>query len=183
MVEDTWRKATELVGVEAILFVDELWEGFVELSQGRPIRLQSQGSLGARMYSCFQMLRKDNFKSIIIMGTDSPTVPESHLRTAFSLLGADDDAVIGPTEDGGYYLVGCGAPQPNMFSGVPWSSTETFARTLDAFESEGYRTRRAPPWWDVDSPDDLDRLIGSDLGPSVRKWVEGQGSPPSVQGD
>lgn len=183
MVEDTWRKATKLAGVEAILFVDELWQGFDELAQDRPIHLQSQGSLGTRMYSCFQLLSEEKFKSSIIIGTDSPTVPESHLRTAFSLLGADDDAVLGPTEDGGYYLVGCGGPRQNMFAGVPWSSTETFARTLDAFESEGYRIRRAPPWWDVDSPDDLDRLICSDMGPSVREWIEGQGSPPPVQGD
>jgi rSAM/selenodomain-associated transferase 1 len=180
MVEDTWALATSLDDIEPILFVDEPWEGFDKLARGHSIYQQCDGDLGVRMYHCFLQLERNQFERHMIIGTDSPTLPASLIQTAFSLLTNESDSVLGPTEDGGYYLVGCRAPQEQMFQGTPWSTSSTLERTQNAFDRCGYSTRLAPPWWDVDVPEDLERLARSNPGPSVRSWFERAGKFPAT---
>jgi rSAM/selenodomain-associated transferase 1 len=171
MVEDTWSMACELPGVEPQLFVDQPWEGFDALAAGRPTRLQHGTDLGCRMASCLQILSGRDLMPSIIIGTDSPTLPGAYIQAAFALLENEDDAVLGPAEDGGYYLVGCRRPQPGMFDGVAWSSPDTLAQTRTAFDAQGYRTHLTPLWRDVDSIDDLRRLAQDGAGPSVQAWL------------
>lgn len=172
MVQDTWALASQLTDVEPHLFVDQPWESFEILTRGRPVLLQPAGDLGHRMFSCFQSLTSHEFKFFIIIGTDSPTLPKAHIEAAFDRLENDDDAVLGPAEDGGYYLVGCRRPHPRMFASVSWSGPETLAQTQAAFDAVGYRTHLTPIWRDVDSIGDLQRLAGEPVGPSVREWLE-----------
>jgi hypothetical protein len=77
------------------------------------------GDLGARMARVVERLLGGGFAAVVILGADSPTLPGSHLRAAVRLLGsAAADGVIGPSEDGGYYLIGLRAPCPALFAGV-----------------------------------------------------------------
>lgn len=171
MVEDTWAMASALPDVELHLFVDQPWEGFDALAEGHPVQLQTGSDLGTRMYFCLEHLTGSSFKRSIIIGTDSPTLPGAHIQAASSLLRDHDDAVLGPAEDGGYYLVGCRRPRPAMFDGVAWSSPDTLAQTRSAFDAQGYRTRLTPLWRDVDSIEDLQRLAQEPVGPSVQAWL------------
>ena len=124
------------------------------------------------MFFCLQSLASLSFKSFIIIGSDSPTLPKAHIEAAFDLLENEDDAVLGPAEDGGYYLVGCRWPRPGMFDDVSWSSRQTLAQTRSAFDAQGYRTRLAPLWRDVDSIEDVRWLAGDPVGPSVKAWLD-----------
>jgi glycosyltransferase A (GT-A) superfamily protein (DUF2064 family) len=171
MVEDTWRRASELPDVKLHLFVDQPWKGFDALAGGRPILIQTGIDLGMRMLTCLQTLMALDLKSSIIVGTDSPSLPAAHIEAAFGLLEDDNDAVLGPAEDGGYYLVGCRRPRSAMFEGVVWSSRQTLAQTRSAFDAQGYRTRLTPLWRDVDSIEDVQRLAKDRVGPSVRAWL------------
>lgn len=110
------------------------------------------------MYSCFEWLASQEFDQSLIIGTDSPTLPLERLDQALAALETAHDAVLGPTEDGGYYLAGCRRPRPGMFDGVAWSAETTLADTCRAFDRVGYRTTLLAPWWDVDEPGDLERL-------------------------
>ncbi len=180
MVQDTWALVSELANVEPYLFVDWPWEGFKMLAADRLVAIQQGSDLGDRMYSCLQLLTEHNFRSStehnfrssVVIGTDSPTLPRGHIQAAFDLLEANDDAVLGPAEDGGYYLVGCRRPHPKMFNGVSWSSRQTLAQTRSAFDAAGYRTHLTPLWRDVDDIDDLRRLAGEPVGPAVRAWLD-----------
>lgn len=172
MVQDTWAMASTLPDVELHLFVDQPWQGFDTLAAGRPVKLQAGRDLGFRMYSCMEYLSDQNFKSSIIIGTDSPTLPAAYIQAAFAFLEGENDAVLGPAEDGGYYLVGCRQPRPEMFDGVAWSSPHTLAQTRAAFDAQGYRTRLTPLWRDVDSIEDLQRLAQEPVGPSVQAWLD-----------
>lgn len=172
MVQDTWAMASSLPGVELHLFVDQPWQGFDALAAGRPVEFQTGSDLGSRMYACMEHLSGLDFKPSIIIGTDSPTLPAAHILAAFELLEAGNDAVLGPAEDGGYYLVGCRRPHPAMFDGVAWSSPHSLAQTRSAFDAQDYRTRLTPLWRDVDSIEDLQRLAQEPAGPAVRVWLD-----------
>ena len=76
------------------------------------------------------------------------------LEAAFTEL-LTHDVVFGPSLDGGYYLVGTTRPRSGIFTGVPWSTPQVLARTLDRVEAAGITPAMLPPWYDVDTPDDL----------------------------
>ena len=110
---------------------------------------------------------------MLIVGADSPTLPPAYLRMGFELL-TQVDAVLGPTEDGGYYAVGCRRPHPEMFSGVEWSTDRTFEQTEAAFDRAGFSFARLPVWYDIDTSEDLRRLAREpDLPINTRRWLEG----------
>lgn len=102
---------------------------------------------------------------VIFMDSDSPTLPPAYVADAIRSLSVDqEECVIGPAEDGGYYLIGLRSPDPEiatqLFGGIPWSTDGVLAATLARVRDAGLSLRLLPPWWDVDEPVDLDRLRG-----------------------
>ena len=171
-VLDTWTKLRALEGVQARLFSDRESEAWTALAGGERCRLQRPGDLGVRMHGAFEDLRSEGFERIVIVGSDSPTLPVDQIRQGFAVLDEERDAALGPTGDGGYYLVGCREPRDAMFLNVRWSEETTLDQTVAAFENTGYRVRLLPQWWDVDVPEDLERLRGEPLGTAVAAWFE-----------
>lgn len=167
-VEDFYRR---LLGAfpDVFLFSDEPcpeWEALAG-----EVRLQRPGDLGARMEGCFEDLAADGFERAVIVGADSPTLPMKRVREALDALVDERDAVVAPTEDGGYCLVGVRRPWRGMFDGVRWSRPTTLAETEAAFARAGRRIVRLEGWWDVDDPADVERLRAeAGLGPRLRQW-------------
>ena len=95
----------------------------------------------------------------IALNSDGPTLPESYLRQAFDRLN-NADVVLGPSEDGGYYLIGLKEARPELFRDIQWSSERVTAQTLARAAAIGLGVALLPPWYDVDTGDDLDRLQG-----------------------
>jgi uncharacterized protein len=96
---------------------------------------------------------------VILVGADSPTLPRSYVAGAVASLSAGEaDVALGPTEDGGYYLVGLRQPARGLFRGVPWSTPLAYRRTADNAARLGLRLLELPRWYDVDTPEDLLRL-------------------------
>jgi hypothetical protein len=93
------------------------------------------------------------------VGTDLPGLPRTLLDSARQALSATD-AVLGPADDGGFYLVGLRACPLGLLTDLPWSTPDTFARTLKRLQSRGFQTTVIPSWFDVDELKDLDRLRG-----------------------
>lgn len=120
-----------------------------------PRRPQGPGDLGARMG---RLLRQGPPCPILLIGGDIPGIRRSHIADAVHLLGSHD-AVIGPAEDGGYWLIGLARrrlPPRDMFHGVRWSSQDALADTLATLP--GHRIGRAAMLSDVDTAADLIRL-------------------------
>jgi len=93
----------------------------------------------------------------IALSADNPTLPLVHLQQAtIRLSGAD--VILGPSEDGGYYLIGLKQPHPELFRDIRWSTQTVTAQTLAQAEGLGLSVSLLPPWYDVDTPADLDRL-------------------------
>jgi len=120
---------------------------------------QEGDTLDARLTGLFARLLDDGHAGAIAIDSDSPTLPMAYVTEAAGTLAAGRaDVVMGPSDDGGYYLIGVRAPQPALFDGVPWSSPDTRRATLERARALGLSVHLLPPWFDVDTAADLARL-------------------------
>ena len=135
-----------------------LWTGgdhshaFWDTFAGIPRTPQPKGDLGDRMAYAFRATLK-KADSVVILGTDSPTLPPKIVDQAFTAL-ETVDAVIGPACDGGYYLLGLRQNRP-IFDNIPWGTETVLVRTLAKLKTTGCTYHMLPFWYDVDRPVDL----------------------------
>lgn len=120
---------------------------------------QGEGDLGQRLWRFFDEQFRSGATSVVVLGTDSPTVPITYIEQAFQKLDRAE-VVLGPATDGGYYLLGCNRPLPSLFDGIPWSSPEVLRFTVDRIVALGVRLALLPPWYDVDTREDWRMLRG-----------------------
>lgn len=128
---------------------------------------QMGDALGARLVSATQWAIKQEYAKILLVGSDSPTLPISYISQARVMLDSRD-IVIGPSVDGGYYLIGlrCGtcanrsaakvaATVPAIFEEIAWSTAQVFQQTVARVRSAKATLGLLPPWYDVDTAEDL----------------------------
>ena len=121
-----------------------------------PFRLQKGGDLGERMHHAIARgLRRH--RAVILVGTDCPVLNARDLSRAARLL-CSQDAVLAPAEDGGYALVGMSRPCSAIFEGIEWGSDSVLRQTIVRMDRAGLRWRLLRTVWDVDRPEDLERL-------------------------
>ena len=97
--------------------------------------------------------------SAVVLNSDSPTLPTAYLvETAAALARPGDRAVLGPSSDGGYYLLGLKAAHRHIFENIAWSTVEVAKQTLERAREIGLAVHRLPVWYDVDDVDGLRRL-------------------------
>ena len=119
---------------------------------------QRGADLGERMEHAFADAFRRGVENVVMIGTDSPTVPADYLEQAFEFLETNSEIVLGRTEDGGFYLVGARVHRPEIFRGVAWSSARTFDQVYRNVHRLELHLRETPSWYDVDEPRDLRQL-------------------------
>jgi len=124
-----------------------------------PIVAQSGDGLAAGLTSVFAHFAAAGHRRIVAFNSDSPHLPPSVLKSAFRAL-AQRDVVIGPTHDGGYYLVGATAPHPGLFAGDGLGTTNAYEALLGRMRALGLSVSLTDPFYDIDVADDLTRLAG-----------------------
>ena len=121
-----------------------------------PFATQKGGDLGARMHrAAAKALRRH--RAVIIIGTDCPVLDARDLARAARLL-RSHDAVLAPAEDGGYALLGLSRPSAAIFEGIHWGGASVLRDTLLRMDRAGLRWKLLRTVWDVDRPEDLERL-------------------------
>ncbi|MGI8788681.1 MAG: TIGR04282 family arsenosugar biosynthesis glycosyltransferase [Pyrinomonadaceae bacterium] len=118
---------------------------------------QTGATLGERMFNAFEFAFRENSDAVVMIGTDSPTLPAEFIRQAFGEL-KRSDAVLGATADGGFYLIGLRKSRREIFERVAWSSPQTFEQTARNIEKLNLKLALLPVWYDVDTPEDFERL-------------------------
>ena len=118
---------------------------------------QSAGDLGQRMRRHFEDAFDDGASRVVLLGSDSPTLPVEYVERAFDLL-KEVPVVLGPSDDGGYYLIGAAGRVPLIFDDIAWSSEGVWEQTIRRLRALGRDFRELPSWYDVDDEDDLRRL-------------------------
>ncbi len=125
-------------------------EEFVDLAAGRwELTPQADGNLGQRMSAFFHAALASGSQRVVLIGSDSPTLPVLLVREAFSQL-ESHDVVLGPSDDGGYYLIGAAGQVPAVFDQITWSTPRVWPQTIERLEHAGVRYFVLPPWYDVD---------------------------------
>lgn len=146
---------------------------FQELAPDFAFIPQSGHSLGERLDHVISAAFAAGHRQVAAINSDSPSLPAAYVAEAFTTL--DDpavDAVFGPCEDGGYYLIGLTGSQPRLVREVRMSRADTLAETLRVAADLGLRVALLPSWYDVDSVADLDRLAGDpNLGRHTREFL------------
>lgn len=113
--------------------------------------------LGERMHNAFSFAKKLKSRATVIIGSDSPNLPQGFVQEAFEKLRAFD-AVLGPSADGGYFLLGLRYPCPGAFEGIKWSSRDVLKTTISKLKKLKKKTALLREWYDVDEIKSLKRL-------------------------
>jgi len=132
---------------------DEGHFAFRELARRFPLTLarQPDGDLGQRMWAAFEAGAK------LVIGTDCPALTPAHLRDAATSL-RDNNVAIIPAEDGGYVLIAMIKPQVALFTHIAWGSSRVMQETRRRASTSGLNMHEFAPLWDIDRPEDLERL-------------------------
>ena len=130
------------------------------LGDDRSYEPQTGEDLGERMKNAFEKCFAEGFDKAILIGSDSPDLPREIIDEGFAAL-TSCDAVIGPSLDGGYYLIGFKTETflPELFSGIPWSTEGVLKSTRAILDKKGIKVFFLPPWRDIDTYEDLKALI------------------------
>lgn len=120
---------------------------------------QVSGTLGERLAAFMRDCFAEGVPAVVLVGTDSPTLPLALVQQAFERL-HEADVVLGPATDGGYYLIGCRRFVPELFADISWSSERVLLETCQRVQQGGLRLALLPPWYDVDTRQDWCMLRG-----------------------
>ena len=120
---------------------------------------QTGTTLGDKMKNALTKTFAAGYERAVLIGSDLPDLPSGIIDTAFNALNSTD-AVIGPSPDGGYYLIGFTAKGfvPRIFNDIPWGTNRVFDLTLNNFQDHGVSPFCLPVWRDIDTKEDLQAL-------------------------
>ncbi|MGH7848254.1 MAG: TIGR04282 family arsenosugar biosynthesis glycosyltransferase [Candidatus Binatia bacterium] len=135
--------------------------------------------LGERMHAIFADLAANGYKSTVLVGSDLPLFPRQFLEQAFGALGRGGaDVVLGPSRDGGYYLLGMGRPVPGIFVNMGWGSDQVLSTTLRRLDDLAVTVSLLPEWFDLDTAADILRVRSLsaesnwNASPRTARWLE-----------
>jgi rSAM/selenodomain-associated transferase 1 len=128
--------------------------GFFTGTLGSDIRIfvQEGENLGDKMRRAIQDRFVEGYERVVIIGSDSPSLPASYIYRA---VGSDRDMVLGPSTDGGYYLIGMRGKVVEVFKDVTWGTETVLQETCKHLVQNGASLELLPVWYDVDTPEDL----------------------------
>jgi uncharacterized protein len=151
---------------------------FAQLAPGFELIPQRGEDLGARLDHALTSYLNGGDEQVAVMNSDGPTLPREYLQQAFAALSERSDVVLGPSDDGGYYLIGLRKPAPRLLREVRMSTPRVLADTLRLAREAKLRVALLPPWYDVDDQASLERLIAelresaASLAPHTRSALE-----------
>ena len=154
---------------------EPFFKGLAPSSMG--LVAQREGDLGQRMLDVFVQLGDDGYSPIVIIGTDIPTLQPGPLAGALKSLDVVD-VCLGPSHDGGYYLIGARSAHRSLFEGMPWSTPQVLEATLARARAAGLSVALLDACTDVDTIDELRWLRGEieqlkgTKGARVPRWTE-----------
>jgi rSAM/selenodomain-associated transferase 1 len=176
-LEDTVALAQSLDGVEtAIMSPAADVEDLSRMAgEGVQVVAQTGQGLGAALTSVFAHFAMAGRRRVVAFNSDSPHLPPAALRQAFDAL-RSCDLVVGPTHDGGYYLVGGTASHPGMFACNSMGTTSALEALLARAHGLGLLVRSIDPFYDIDVPADLSRLaedlqLAPERAPRTARWL------------
>ncbi len=149
---------TKNIAVQKFVFYDgsilkqDLWRknGYHQL-------LQKQADLGKKMHNAFETILEKGFNKVVIIGSDCIELTQEIILKAFDLL-KTNDVVIGPANDGGYYLLGIKKLYPQLFINKQWSTEDVYETTIRDFKESELKYFELPVLIDIDTEEDWEQV-------------------------
>ncbi len=154
------RKAGQAVGVAIYTPAGSENEFFGAVPPEFFLIPQRGSDFGQRLHNALRDLFSVGFSSVALIDSDSPSLPVHYYQELIDQLTSApaDRLVLGPTEDGGYYLIGMTTLYPALFANIDWSTDRVFSQTLQRAAELGLRVVTLGEWYDVDDAASLERL-------------------------
>jgi rSAM/selenodomain-associated transferase 1 len=158
---------------------------FQRLAPDMALTPQRGADLGERLDQLLTAALAGGAQQAVVMDSDSPTLPAAYVAAAFARLDGPEDVVLGPCDDGGYYLIGLKRPQPRLLREVQMSTPSVVRDTLALAAQLGLRVALLPAWYDVDTAAELERLrtniadSGDTIARHTRAFLTGRALPRS----
>ena len=180
-IEDSLEKIRRVDNADCFVGVlPENHSGFFNgtVCSGMKVFAQQGNDLGEKMHSAFSDRFKEGYDKVLIIGSDSPSLPGSYIGKAFA---SEKDLILGPSADGGYYLIAMTGKVFEVFAGVPWGTEKVLEETLKKVKDANISLELLPVWYDVDLPEDLKFLrthlalivlSGLDEGGNTKKFID-----------
>jgi len=154
---DSLEKICSVTGVDRFVEVSpDARSGYFAKWQADPrirqVRPQQGRDLGEKMRNAFRACFQAGYRKVAIIGADSPSLPRSYIEQAFQ---GNAGLTLGPSTDGGYYLIAMAGGLVEVFEGVPWGGGRVLAETLARARACGAALNLLPAWYDVDRPEEL----------------------------
>lgn len=163
------QAVTRLVSVTPASACDEV---AALLPQGVGVVAQAEGTLGERMQEAFASLLNAGARAVALIGSDLPEIRPAMVTSAFDVLEREPGAlVLGPADDGGYYLI-ASTRVPMVFEGIVWGTGNVLAQTMAAAIASGQAVVNIDALGDVDTPDDLQRVIRERGNSRTAAWTQ-----------
>jgi rSAM/selenodomain-associated transferase 1 len=159
-LKDTLQLMRRVPGVRPVIayLPQDAAAYFAGLAPDFDLLLQQGPDLGSRLDNALTHYLELGYSRVVVMDSDGPTLPPRFLELAFERLGTAD-VVLGPCDDGGYYLIGLKKPAPRLLREVRMSTPRVAADTLALAQELGLRVALLPAWYDVDDAHSLGRLL------------------------
>jgi uncharacterized protein len=187
LLRDTLGAVAPIDAQKAVLYTP--LDGRAEIRRMTPFETmflaQRGATLGERMRNGASDLLARGFGRVVLVGADLPTLPSAYIVDALERLTRPQESlVLGPAEDGGYYLIGLTHVHDEIFDGIPWGTPDVLRRTQEAAAALRLPVELLPIWYDVDLPSDLQRVRhraaeGCPVASCTRAWLEA--APPAVR--
>lgn len=136
------------------------------------LELQEGNDLGEKMYNAFNKVIDRGSTKTIIIGTDIPDISSHVIQKAFQALN-NSDVVIGPANDGGYYLLGMKKLYKSFFTGIEWSKDNVLNKTLEKINSLNLSYSMLPELIDIDTEEDLKNWLAND-SENANSWLKNE---------
>jgi uncharacterized protein len=158
-LRDTLGIARAVADVTRLIYYAPLESApyFADMAPDFLLTPQRGAGLGERLDYVLTRYLNDGFQRVVVLDSDSPTLPPAYVAQAFHDL-TDHEVVLGPCRDGGYYLIGLTRPQPRLLREVQMSQPNVLRDTLALAEQAGLRVSLLPAWYDVDTEAELVHL-------------------------
>jgi len=158
-LQDRMKEIGKLIGIDlAVAFTPaDADDTFARITRnGFKLFAQKGEDLGQRLNNIFLAKFGQGYDAISVIDSDTPDLSVSIVKQSFQTLMSERvDAVFGPCDDGGYYLVGMRRPHPELFQDIPWSTPAVLSITMERAAKHGIRTKLLPGWNDLDTFEDL----------------------------
>lgn len=159
MLNATMKNVQRLEGIDIYRFYDGSLESSIDFSSTFYYVPQTGRDLGHRMSNAVNYLFEKGYKKVVLIGSDSPDLPIDYIKQAFQMFNTCE-LVIGPSKDGGYYLIGMSKPFDEVFGNIVWGSNHVLKDTILKVKGADIKFFLLPEWYDIDDLESLQMWQG-----------------------